>query len=69
MITKTSLKHPTMRAKIIQATSGVIHKGHIVEHVHDAKGIPVMVIAKWNGKIKVTDRMGRDITKAVADSF
>lgn len=69
MITSTSLKHPTMRAKIIKATSNVLHKGYCVEHVENAQGIPVMAIRVRNGKAWVLDGKGNDITKQVAESF
>jgi hypothetical protein len=70
MITTTSLVHPTMKAKIMQATANVIQKGYVVEHVSNAQGVPIMAIRiRENGKAWVLGRNGRDLTETVKRSL
>lgn len=70
MLTSTSLKHPTMKAKIIRATDNVIHKGYVVDHVTNRHDVPIMAIrVRPNGKAWVLDGKGNDITQIVANSF
>jgi citrate lyase alpha subunit len=70
MITTTSLVHPTMRAKIMQATVNVVTHGYVVDHVSNAQGIPVMAIrVRPNGRAWVLGRNGRDLTETVKRSL
>lgn len=69
MITTTSLKHPTMRRKIIAATIHVLRDKYSVEHVQNADGVPVLAIRERNGSVIVTDRFNRDVTKQVAEAL
>jgi aspartate carbamoyltransferase regulatory subunit len=70
MITTTSLVHPTMKRKIMQATANVIRKGYVVDHVINAQGVPIMAIRmRENGMAWVLGRNGRDLTETVKRSL
>lgn len=44
MITVTSLKHPTMKRKIMQASKNVLIKRWSVDHVRNNKGQAILAI-------------------------
>lgn len=69
MITSTSLKHPTMRRKIIMASINVLKHGYSVDHVANKKGQNILAIRVVAGKIQVTDQFGSDLTQQVSESF
>jgi len=69
MITTTSLKHPTMIAKIKQANYNTILNGYSVDHVTNNQGVPVLAFRYRNKRMAVTDRNGRDLTQAVAKAI
>lgn len=66
MINATSMSHPTFVKKVFDKTVNVIKNDWSVDHVCNAKGVPVLAIRVRGGKAKLTDRHGRDLTEQFA---
>lgn len=64
MLNTTSLCHPTLVKKIFDITKNIIKNDWCVDHVCNAKGVPILAIRVRNGKAKITDRHNRDLTNA-----
>lgn len=70
MITSTSLKHPTVRRRIIRASVNAMN-GYGVDHVRDSSGRAFLAVRyiKEAGRFWVLDGKGRDVTHHVSTAL
>ena len=66
MLNTTSMKNPAFVKKVFNQTVKLIQNDWAVDHVKNAKGVPVLAIRIRNGKAQLLDRHGRDLTEQFA---
>lgn len=70
MITTTSLKHPTVKRRIMRASINAMN-GYSVDHVRDSSGRAFLAVRyiRERNCFWVLDGNGRDVTEFVANSL